>query len=171
MVIGALPALRRHYPSISLDIVGDGPALPDLRRLAERLEIGHIVRFHGQQRQRETLHLLKQADLFCLPTVSEGFPKAVLEAMACGLPVVTTPVSILPHLVGDEAGRMLKDISPDAVTDAVRDCLADPGRYAELSRTARQRAEQLTLDEWVRTIGGHLAEAGVPVRSIEHPIS
>lgn len=167
LVIAALPALRRGYPAISLDVVGDGDELPALQRLTDQLGLGEIVRFHGQCSQRETLDLLAAADLLCLPSRSEGFPKAVLEAMACGLPVIARPVSVLPHLVGNDAGRLLKDGSTEAIVAAVDECLGDADNYIRMSHIARQRAGEFSLEEWARRIGERLAVAGFPLRTIE----
>lgn len=161
-LIRALAILRRRFPGISLDVVGDGSQLRALRELAGECGVGAWVRFHGQQGHRGVMELLQAADLFCLPTLSEGFPKAVHEALACGLPVVTTAVSVLPELVGETAGTL---IGPEATAGelaaAIERCLVDHERYAAMSATATRRAAQYSLEEWQETIRRRLAEPGL----------
>ncbi len=158
-VIASLPHLIERFPQVGLDVVGDGSALAGHKRLAESLGVAARVRFHGNVRQSEVVSLLRRADLFCMPSVSEGFPKSVLEALASGLPVVTTPVSVLPLLIGCGAGILLSEVSGQAVAAAVEDCLADAARYEAMSETAIATARSYSLENWRDTIGGYLREA------------
>lgn len=157
--IASLPALIQRFPGIRLDIVGDGSALASFKMMADSLGLNPHIQFHGHVRQSEVTALLKRADLFCLPSASEGFPKSVIEAMACGLPVVTTPVSVLPSLVGRGGGVLLTETSGGAVAAAVTHCLSDPERYAAMSQAAIATARCYSLENWRDTIGGYLREA------------
>lgn len=160
-VIGSLPLLAERFPGISLDVVGDGSELPSLKALAESRGLTSRVRFHGNVKQTQVIELLGQADLFCMPSVSEGFPKAVLEALACGLPVITTPVSVLPSLVGRGGGLLLsnKDVTDELVAAAIEECLSDPERYHTMSQAAIATARAYSLEAWRDTIGGYLRQA------------
>jgi glycosyltransferase involved in cell wall biosynthesis len=111
------------------------------------------------------MRLLSQAHLFCYPTASEGFPKAVLEALASGLPVITTPVSVLPALIGSENGVLLHEVGPAALARAVVDCLSDGERYRAMSESALRRAREYSLEKWRDTIGGMLREAWGPLHA------
>jgi len=157
-LIEALPSLNRHYPSVQLDVVGDGSDIPRLRRMADDLEVGGQVVFRGKVDHSGVLQLLRQANIFCFPSQSEGFPKAVLEAMACGLPVVATSVSVLPMLLSSGAGVL---IDPDAssIEAAVNRIASSQTTYDAMSRTARAVAQQYTLESWRDTIGDHLRGA------------
>ncbi|MDX2031487.1 MAG: glycosyltransferase family 4 protein [Blastocatellia bacterium] len=166
LVIESLAELRDEFPGISFSIVGDGVATAGFRQRVAELSLRDRVVFHGQVDHDRVIELLGEADLFCFPTrSSEGFPKAVLEAMACGLPVVTTRVSVLPLLVGNECGEVIEPATPETVAAAVRNCLRDPSRYLALSHAARSRAARYSLEEWRDTIGGLLRAAWGKLRS------
>lgn len=166
-LIASLPSLRERLPAVMLDVVGDGGYLTTLRQQAESLGVTERVVFHGTQDHDAVLALLRAANLFVYPTrASEGFPKVVLEALACGLPVVTTRVSVLPQLIGEGGGVLLDEATPVAVADAVVNALADPRRFALMSTRAVETAGQFSLERWRDTIGLALRTAwGVQLRS------
>ncbi|MFN0086392.1 MAG: glycosyltransferase family 4 protein [Blastocatellia bacterium] len=154
LVIESLVKLRDEFPGITLSVVGSGSAVAGFHRRVAELGLGDRVTFHGQVGHDRVIELMSEADLFCFPTrSSEGFPKAVLEAMACGLPVVTTSVSVLPLLVGRECGEVIDPATPDTVATGVRNCLRDPSHYLSLSNASRSRAALYSLEEWRDTIG------------------
>ncbi|MFM8395385.1 MAG: glycosyltransferase [Acidobacteriota bacterium] len=163
-LIRALQKLRRSFPGISLDVVGDGAQFAALRELAVRAGVGNQVRFHGQLDHLGVRQLLREADLFSLLSASEGFPKAVHEALAAGLPVVATSVSVLPQLVGNEAGRLVDlKATDDEIAAAIEFCLADQDRYAVLAATATARAADYSLERWQETIRKRLAESRIRI--------
>jgi glycosyltransferase involved in cell wall biosynthesis len=167
LVIESLPLLEAQFPNISLDVVGDGAALSDFKKVAEDCHVTHRVRFHGKVDHAGVMSLLKNADLFCFPTTSsEGFPKAVLEALACGVPVVSTRVSVLGELVGSGGGMLLDDATPLEVARGIRWCLADAARYEAMSSAAVQTAQQYSLERWRDMIGSFLTPGWGPLRSL-----
>ena len=157
-ILRALPLLLDDFPGIALDIVGAGSALPELRLESARLGLNDRVTFHGNVDHRKVMDLLMGADLFCFPTGSEGFPKAVVEAMACGLPVITTKVSVLPRLVAG-CGVLLDEVTPEDLAKAIGRCLSDPPQYREMSAQAMSTARQYTLERWRETLRGYLSAA------------
>ena len=107
-------------PGAVLDVVGGGSLLDKLKTRADESGVSDRVTFHGKVPQARVLELLDRADVFCYPTsASEGFPKVVLEALACGLPVVTTAVSVLPKLISGGGGVLLDNAAPDTLAAAV----------------------------------------------------
>ena len=159
-VISALPRLLTTIPKLTLDVVGDGSLLGSLKELAQREGVGDRVVFHGKQNHDAVLNLLRAAHLFVYPTqASEGFPKVVLEALASGLPVVTTRVSVLPMLIGEGGGVLLDDSSPDAVSEAVLLALKDAVAYERMSSQAIETAAKFSLERWRDTIGTALQTA------------
>lgn len=166
-LIESLPLLEIDYPEISLDVVGDGAGLEEFRTIAEQCQVAHRVRFHGKVNHAGVIALLKEADLFCFPTTSsEGFPKAVVEALACGLPVVSTRVSVLGKLVGEGAGFLIDSATPTEVARGVRWCLADVTRYEALSTAAIRTASDYSLERWRDTIESFLTPRWGPLSSL-----
>lgn len=166
-VIESLPLLEMDYPNISLDVVGDGTALAEFKMIAKNCGVEHRVRFHGKLGHTGVMKLLKNADLFCFPTVSsEGFPKAVLEALACGVPVVTTRVSVLGQLIGAGGGTLLNEATPVEVARGIQWCLFDDSRYQALSAAAVRTASQYSLERWRDTIASFLTPGWGPLSSL-----
>ena len=166
VVIESLTAILKSVPHVTLDVVGDGADLKAFRSLAERLGVADRVTFHGKVNHTQVIRLLQGADVFCYPTqASEGFPKVVLEALACGLPVITTRVSVLPELLRTGCGYLIEEPTPEAVTRAVQECLFDPVAYERMSRCAHETARQYSLERWRDTLGQWLEAAWGPLQS------
>lgn len=89
-VIAALPALRKVDPSIMFLAVGDGDDRPRLEALAHQQGVADAVRFTGRIDEADKADVLRLADAFALPSTGEGFGIVVLEALACGVPVVAS---------------------------------------------------------------------------------
>jgi glycosyltransferase involved in cell wall biosynthesis len=160
VVIESLPQLLPEFPGLTLDVVGDGGALDEFRRLAACLGVEDRVTFHGKVNHARVIALLQQAHLFCFPTTSsEGFPKVVLEALACGVPVVTTRVSVLPQLIGTGCGSLIEEATAPAVAGAIRQCLTDASLYHSMSAQAMATASGYSLERWRDVIGAQLRGA------------
>lgn len=163
LLLQALSLVRSELPHISLDVVGEGSAMPMFRRFAEELGVEDCVHFYGQVDHASVLALLEAAHLYCLPTTGESFGKGVLEALACGLPVVTTAVSVFPRLIGTRCGVVLEERTIEELAAAIRYCLADPARYKGMSMEAIAAARSYSLERWRNTIGRMIEEAWGPL--------
>lgn len=128
LVIEALP----HLPDFRLLIVGDGPEDTKLRALADRLGVAGRVDFLGRRPHEELPGLYAAADALVLASSREGWANVLLEAMACGTPVVASNVWGTPEVVAaPEAGRLMAERSGAAIAAAARDLFADlPDRAA-----------------------------------------
>jgi glycosyltransferase involved in cell wall biosynthesis len=167
-VIESLPLLARRFPQVSFDIVGEGSAIPGFKQLASEAGVAERVHFPGKLNHEQVMQRLRDAHLFVFPTTSsDGFPKAVLEGLASGLPVVATRVSVLPQLLGNGCGVLLDEATPEAVARGVEQALSDPARYEAMSRRAIETARQYSLEAWRDTIGGYLSAAWGPLRKKE----
>jgi glycosyltransferase involved in cell wall biosynthesis len=160
VVIDALPLLIAKFENATLDVIGDGSMLTSLKRQADRLNIKDRVLFHGKIRPADVLNVMKTGHLFCYPTsASEGFPKVVLEALATGLPVITTKVSVLPSLLKSGCGILLKEGSADELVESIEKICSDPNMYSQMSKCAIDTAREYSLEHWRDLIGGTLSEA------------
>jgi hypothetical protein len=160
VIIEALPHILQRHANVQLDVVGDGSHLDALKAQTRALGLEQHVLFHGKVDQLQVIRLLQQADLFCFPTSSsEGFPKGVLEALSCGLPVVTTRVSVLPRLISQGCGVLLERPTAEALANAVSSLLSDPVRYRQMSTQAIRVAASFSLENWRDTIGQWVHEA------------
>jgi glycosyltransferase involved in cell wall biosynthesis len=134
-------ARLRSRREIHLDVVGDGPLLTKYEQLARELGLDDAVHFHGFRPKPELGRLMREADLFVLASRFENNPCVVMEAMACGLPVVATRVGGIPELVTDDNGILAEPRDPDSLadmTDAALDRLDTFDREA-ISRDALTR--------------------------------
>ena len=142
VAIRSLALLADRY-DISLDVIGGGSLLDEFKQLALTLGLQNRVRFHGKVSQSRVVEILGDSHIFCYPTqASEGFPKVVLEAIANGLPVITTRVSVLPQLV-EACGLLVDDVSPEAVSTAILELIDDGKRYRQMSEA---RSEEHTSE-------------------------
>ena len=124
-----------------LDLVGDGPLEPELRRLAASLGIANRVRFLGYV--RDPAEVLARAQLFVLSSLSEGFPRSVIEAMRAGLPVVASAVGGIPEAVRDGIeGLLVPRGDPSALAAALSGLLADGARRKQMGLHARRTYEE-----------------------------
>lgn len=92
---------RESGKLVRLTIVGDGPYRENLQHLVKQYEVEDYVKFVGMKNKEDLLPYYQQADIFILPSLSEGMPNVVLEAMATGLPIVMTPCGGSKELVDD----------------------------------------------------------------------
>jgi colanic acid/amylovoran biosynthesis glycosyltransferase len=146
----ALGDLRRRRPDIAVtfDIVGGGPLEAELKGLATDQGITDIVRFHGGLPHGQTLALMEQAHVFLLPSVTasdgdmEGIPVGLMEAMAKGLPVISTRHSGIPELVQHErSGLLVAERDATGLSQALEQMLTTPARWPEMGRAGRDWVE------------------------------
>ena len=123
-------------------MVGDGPQREALEALARELGIADRVRFAGNQ--SDVAPWLQSLDLFCLPSyANEGVPQALMQAMACGLPVISTPVGSIAEIVQDgDTGRLVQPEDAAALRAAIESLLADGPLRSRLATNARSAALQ-----------------------------
>jgi len=136
-----LRELARLSPgTFELHLVGDGPDRRSLERLAKQLGIGTLITWHGWLSRTEIRAAYQAADCLVNPSVYEGMPNVVLEAMACGLPVVASRVPGNEELVIDGETGFLFDVEePAALTSAVMR-LRDENLRRRMGQSARNRA-------------------------------
>jgi glycosyltransferase involved in cell wall biosynthesis len=127
-LIEAVGILNGSGRNSELDIVGEGDLLPSLSQLAQELNVSDYVRFHGFVVMGPELNeYYNSADIFVLPSLSEGSPKAVLEALAHSLPVVATVVGNIPTMLDQgRRGILIPLRDPSSIAQAVIRVVDDP---------------------------------------------
>ncbi len=146
LLLHAFAGLSARGSRTSLTFIGDGPQHAALRDLADDLEIADRVEFTGRLDRDAVRRRLHAAELFVMPSRSEGLPLALLEAMACGLPVVATRVGGMPEVVGSDAGLCVEPEDPGALEQGMRRLLDDPEGAAALGRAALARAQDFSAE-------------------------
>ncbi len=141
VTLQAVARLRDRGVAVELHLAGSGPQEPDLRLLVGALNLESQVRFLGFLDNSTLLQRLPQYDLFVHPSRvtatgdQEGIPNALLEAMAWGVPTVSTRHSGIPEVVEhDQNGMLIDHADADLLATAMGDLVAQPARYAAISQ-------------------------------------
>lgn len=140
VLIRAMALLRDEGEATRLVLAGDGPLRAELERLAATLKLQQHVQFVGHQPRPSVARLLHECAVFVLPSRSEPFGIVVIEALACGKPVVATTVGGIPEIIQDGANGILVDPEDaHALAAQIRRLLRDPDLRERLGRAGRQR--------------------------------
>lgn len=140
-LIRAMPAVLQRLPAARLRIAGDGPLRGRLEALCHRLGVAARVEFLGWR--QDVAAVLAEADLFCVPSLWEGFGLTLVEAMAAGRAVVASRVDGIPEVVEDGVtGTLVPPADPAALAAALAGLLEDPDRLDRMGAAGRARAEQ-----------------------------
>lgn len=136
----AIRALLDRGVAVRFDVIGGGEERQRLLYTIHDLGLQDHVIAHGPLPPEGVLRLLQAADVFLLTSLSEGLSNAVLEAMACGLPVITTAVGGMPEAISDGAeGFLVPARDPRATADALQRLAAQPGLRREMGAAGRRR--------------------------------
>jgi N-acetyl-alpha-D-glucosaminyl L-malate synthase BshA len=143
-VVRVFARIHRAMPA-TLIMIGDGPERVDAENEARDLGVAADVRFLG--RIDSVASLLQGSDLFILPSQTESFGLAALEAMACGSPVVASRAGGLPEVIDDGVNGILEPVgSVEAMGRRAIELLRDPDRHAAMRAAAIAKAEQFSSD-------------------------
>jgi glycosyltransferase involved in cell wall biosynthesis len=141
-LLEAFARLAPDFPQATLLLVGDGPDRSILEQQAARYRLSRRVTFMGEQ--TDVPSLLAAMDILALPSLHEGMPNVVLEAMAAGLPVVASHTGGVPEVVvHGETGWLVAAADPGALCNAIINLLNDPPRAHAMGKAGRQRVERL----------------------------
>lgn len=138
-LLAAAKKLRFTYPKLKLLLIGDGPLEQQLRQKTLEFGLGENVVFGGIR--TEIAEILSIMDVMVMPSILEGFGIAILEAMACGVPVVATDVGGIPEVVANgDTGILVPARSSEALAKAIGILLADPVIRKQMADLGRTRA-------------------------------
>ncbi|MBP7274655.1 MAG: glycosyltransferase family 4 protein [Kiritimatiellae bacterium] len=158
-VMEAFATVARSVPGAKLRVVSaPDPRYPEAEHLASLLGISDRVEWSGYVDGPRLLEAYRQAHVFVLPSLYEGFGLPILEAMACGTPVVCSGVSSLPEVAGD-AALMVDPRDPAALAGALTSVLTDPALAARLRTAGLERARKFSWNQAARTTWSVYEEA------------
>ena len=160
VLLRAAALLRTRVPELEVRIVGGGPEAARLRHLSTKLRLDGIVRWFGDLPTAQLAVEYNRADVFCLPSVQEGFGIVFLEAMAAGKPIVAARAAAVPEVV--RHGLLVQPESDDALADAIEALYRDSELRSSLARDGRRDVEQFDMRRVTRcfmeTVNGGVRE-------------
>ncbi|MFA1610786.1 glycosyltransferase family 4 protein [Halobellus rubicundus] len=131
--------LRERGINAELVLVGEGPLQSKIKKRAKSYDLKDSIRFEGYIPNNKLPTYYSEADIFALSSHHESFGMVLLEAMACGTPVVAPRIDYIPEIVTDgQAGLLYEPGSPGDLSDKLRQLLEDPKRRNEMSQYARK---------------------------------
>lgn len=127
ILIEAFTRVLDEHPNANLTLIGDGPERPSIEALISKRTLHKNISLTGYLNQKEVAQKLSQSNILVLPSFAEGVPVVLMEAMACGLPVITTRIAGIPELVEDgKSGILLPPGDTDSLTKQIIKLLKDP---------------------------------------------
>ena len=140
-LLKAVNEIRKTYPRIKCLLVGDGPLKESLKLKVESLKLGNNIIFPGKR--NDITRILSIMDVFVLTSLIEGLPNTILEAMACGLPVVATNVGGIPEVVENgKSGILVEPRDYSSIADAVVNLLENANLRKEMGARGREIVER-----------------------------
>jgi glycosyltransferase involved in cell wall biosynthesis len=123
-LLEALALLNKKNTNCVLWIVGDGPERPRLQELADKLDLTPSISFLGIRNKEEIADLMRQADVFALTSLWENQPVALIEALACGLPVIAPAIGGIPEIVRPENGLLFEPGNVDNLVEKLSEMIS-----------------------------------------------
>jgi len=143
MLIDAVEILHRDGRKLHLTIVGGGQAEQELREIVSTRDLGEVIEMAGRVRAENMPQLYRDNDVFVSASMQEGMSNAMLEAMASGLPIVTTRCEGVEELIADN-GMVVEQANAQSIAEAVETLAGDQERYSRMRTAARKQAEKFT---------------------------
>ena len=138
-LIQALAMLRDRYSDLKVSFLGCGAE--SLKSYCEQLKVYHLIEFLGAVSMTERIGFFRQADIFVLPTYAEAMPMAIIEAMAAGLPVISTTVGGIPEMIENGVdGLLFAPGDVNALADKISFLLDHQNIRTEIGEKARRKA-------------------------------
>lgn len=152
-LLGAMSIVHRELPEVKLTLVGDGEERDRLEHLTDNLGIRECVEFVGAVPHERVQDCMVHADVLVLPSLSEGFPVTILEAMAIGLPVIATRVGGVPEIIENNVnGYLVETENPQEIAEALLTLLRDEQLRKCISGNNRKKAENYQWDKVAATL-------------------
>jgi glycosyltransferase involved in cell wall biosynthesis len=144
VLLDALATMNRERPVAIVRIAGSGPQLSEVKARARELALGDACEFVGQYSEPlGRSAFMESLDVFVLPSLAEGTPNGVIEAMAHGVPIIASAVGGIPDIIDSQSGILIPPGDADALADAMLLLSRDPERRKQMGAAARERYEKL----------------------------
>lgn len=168
-LVEAVALLRREGRHVALELVGEGDRHDLLVAQVQRLGLQDHVHFHGRARLGPELnHHYNTADIFALPSLSEGSPRVITEALGHSLPVVATPVGNIAESLGDGRRGVLVPLrDPEALASGIRRLIDDDAFRRQCIREGYAFAREHGLDRFVARMAEKARELARARRRVE----
>jgi len=152
-VINAFSLILHSFPKAKLSIVGSGDFEEELKQIVSNKNIRNVT-FLGHVDQREKLNkLLRTHDIFCFASLSEGSPRVILEAMANGLNVISTPVGALPHIFTEHEHIFYAGFNnPKMFREKIEELIFNPEIAQIIRAKAYIKVQNFTIQIFLKTI-------------------
>lgn len=154
MLINAFNRVRSVIPDVKLKLIGCGLNYDQVKLQVEQLNLGKNVEFLGLQ--SDVFSFLHDADVFILPSVYEGMPMTLIEAMGTGIPIIASNVGAIPSMLNDMEDALLIDVSEDAIVDAMIK-MRNVALRKKLGVSAKRRSllfsAEVMADEYIKIYG------------------
>jgi glycosyltransferase involved in cell wall biosynthesis len=153
ILLRATRLLQKTVPDLEVRIVGNGPERKMLQNLSCELDLGPVVRWLGEVPIARLAEEYNRCDVFCLPSVQEGFGIVFLEAMAAGKPIVAAKTAAIPEVVRN--GILVEPDNPEALAEAMGRLYRDPVLGRSLATAGLRDVEEFEMN---RVAGRFLSE-------------
>jgi len=164
-LLRSIPPIKERFGNMfEVWIVGEGNLEQQLKGLTRQLEIADVVSFKGYVEHGRLPDIYSSSDIFVLPSLSEGMSNTVLEAMASGLPIVTTNTGGTKELINGN-GIVFPSQNPQVIADAITELIENAETRKKMAQRARELAEELS---WVKVADEYVATYE-KVKMIESP--
>jgi phosphatidylinositol alpha-1,6-mannosyltransferase len=147
-IVYALAALKSRYPTLTLEIVGEGALLNDLKALTARLDLKERVRFLGKISEADLNAAYQRASIFVLPSTKEGFGIVYLEAWQHGLAIIAAKAGATPEVVQNEVDGLLVDLQePNELVEAIERLVREVDLRQRMAFAGRRKVEEKYLQK------------------------
>lgn len=147
-VLEAFNLVLEECPDTQLMIIGDGPEKKKLEKMAQNMGIAKKIVFTGYLQGDDLVRAMQSNEIFITASVSENMPLSVLEAMACGLPIIAVSALGIPEIVKDgQNGCLAQSNEPSELAQKILNILSEDSKLAEFSRVSLEFAKQYTHNQ------------------------
>ncbi len=145
--------LSPHHPELKLYFAGTGAMLPIMKKHCTDAQLQDRVQFLGKVKHQDLNYWYNTADFVCLPSYNEGVPNVLLEAMACGTPIVATNVGGIPEIITDDTGLLVPTGDIHALKDKLDEALHRNWDHDAINRHAQQFSWEKNIQQMLDIFG------------------